>query len=552
MINFLTEHKKIIFVILIVFIFLASFFVHYSIYRIKGNVHTLYFNLLVARNWSQTGQVAYESNENVVLSTDMIKTEGVPNNPGNKLTFILYGLLFRYVGFYPDLPIFVSFALSSLVAVLFFLIISRIYAWKVGLIAAFLAILAPFSLPASYLVANHEWALFFLMVATFFYLWPRQRKLGFLLMTGLFLGLSAAAKNSYFIAFIPFLITDFWLARVNVKKAILRSAILAVTFCLVVIPLTFVGGNVYLSDVFGLPNNYTESASVFSHLFPDAYTYHYDQADYLKNLLDSQDKSFGNQFRFWGDSSSFLKEYGVPVAFMQTQIIMRVYSAWIYFKGLFLSLIVFGGLLTWFFIFLGTSELRARKNKLIILFSGSFLFFWFLILVLLRTSNYVHLAIISFPVSLVVALGIEKLAIVLSGTVSFKGLTKKSLEFIIIFIFIIVFAQISWWDIRELSLDFSLRGNIIRIAEAHQNSCSPGKKEIIATDYSSDVLAYYTNCSFVYFAPATLAKLADKKEIESVFEMYGVSGYLGYDVQTTELVKKNVRGLKEYDWFEGI
>ncbi len=44
----------------------------------------------------------------------------------------------------------------------------------------------------------------------------------------------------------------------------------------------------------------------------------------------------------------------------------------------------------------------------------------------------------------------------------------------------------------------------------------------------------------------------DKKEIESVFETYGVSGYLGYDAQTTELVKKNVRGLKEYTWFEGI
>jgi hypothetical protein len=552
MINFLTERRKIIFVILIVFIFLTSFSVHYFIYRIKGHVHALYDSLLVARNWSQTGQVTYESKDNVVLSVDMIKTDGVPNNLGNKLTFLLYGLLFRYVGFYPDLPIFISFALSSLVAVLFFLILSRTHTWKVGLIAAFLAILAPFSLPASYLVANHEWALFFLMVAALFYFWPRQRKLGFLLMAGLFLGLSAAAKNSYFIAFIPFLITDFWQERTNVKKAILRSAILVVTFCLTVIPVTFIGGNVYLSDVFGLPNNYTESASVFSHVFPDAYTYHYDRADYIKNLLDSQDKSFGNQFRFWGDWSSFLKEYGVPVTFMQTQIITRVYSVWIYSKGLFLSLIVFGGLLTWFFIFLGISELRTRKNKLIILFSGSFLFFWFLILVLLRTSNYVHLAIISFPVSLLVALGIEKLAMVLSGTVNLKGLAKKSFKFIVVFVFIIVFAQISWWDIRELSLDFSSRGNIISIAKAHQNSCPPGNQEIIATDFSAVVLAYYTNCSFIYFAPATLVKLADKEEIESVFEMYGVSGYLGYDAQTTELVKKNVSGLKEYTWFDGL
>ncbi|TSD02225.1 MAG: hypothetical protein Athens071424_163, partial [Parcubacteria group bacterium Athens0714_24] len=271
-------------VILLFIIFLSSFSVHYFIYLSRGFIPGEYYNLLVSKNWAETGRLSYESAENVVLSVENVVSQGTPTNLGNKLIFFLYGFLFRLFSFQPEIPLYTSFILYSLAAIFIFLIARRIFDWKAGLIIAFLNIVAPFSLPATNKIGHHEWAWLFLVLATFFYFWPKERKTKNLILTGLFLGLSTAAKNSFFVAIPAFLFLEIWEYRRAVKMGFLKAGILFFVFLIFSAPFMFIGGNSYLSQMLGFANNYSPSFSGFGHLFPDAYTFHYDKENFLKNI----------------------------------------------------------------------------------------------------------------------------------------------------------------------------------------------------------------------------------------------------------------------------
>ena len=546
MTDFFAGHKKVTLIVLAGLIFLTSFFVRYGLYRVKGFVSTTQFNLIIARNWAQTGLLSYENKDNVVLSSKLVKSDGVPTNLGNKLNFYIYGLLFRYFGFQPNLPMYASFILNSLASVLFFFIIYRIYSLRVGLTAALLSALAPFSLPASNAVGNNEWAVFFLAVAALVFFWPKERKILSLALAGLFLGLSAAVKNSFFIAFLPFVILEFWPAGGLTKRSFLNSVVISLVFLAVVLPLFFIGGNVYLTEMLGATNQYEDSFAVVGHLFPDSYTFHYDRDGFLKDHVASLGHASGGWFQFWGDQGAFLEEFGYKVGFFRAEIITRLYSAWIYFKGLFLSLITFGGLLTWFFMVLGIIELREKKEKPLILFCASFLATWILVLIFLKTSNFAQLSIISLPVSLLAAVGLDKLARSLSVTVDLWWLSTKKIEAAVIIIFLVVFVQISWWDIRELSLGFDSAKRTIETIKSQPWPCQAEKQGVVLAGIGADWLNYYADCSSIHLAPQTIKKLTDENKLNSVLRQYGIVAYFGYDEQTTEIIRRNTSGLSEY------
>ena len=128
----MTRHQNFRLIFLITIIFFSSLLVHYFLYWHWGFVHTEYFNLVIARNWAQTGQLSFENQLNVILSTGDVKEQGVPTDLGNKLTYFIYGLLFKILGFNPLLPLHVSFILYSLAAVCVFLIGWRLFGEGVG------------------------------------------------------------------------------------------------------------------------------------------------------------------------------------------------------------------------------------------------------------------------------------------------------------------------------------------------------------------------------------------------------------------------------------
>lgn len=516
-------------------IFFFSLGSRYFVYYRKGIVQTQYYNLLIARNWAQTGNLSYESADNIVLSTETIASRGMPTNFGNKLTFFLYGFLFRVFGFHPTLPMHVTFFLYALSSVFIFLIVKKKTDLKTGIIAALLFNLAPFSLPFSQIVGSHEWAWFFLVLAAFFFFWPEEKKLKHLILVGLLLGLSAAAKNSFFVAMPPFVLLEFWQNRKNGKKAVMGFSVMSAVFLFIAAPFFFVGGNIYLSELFGAPNRYSESSAVFGHMFPDPYTFHYDKEAFLKNHIANYGNAPGGQFQFWGDQAGFLEEYGFKVGFIKEELITRLYSVWVYLRG-FLSLVVFGGFFTWFLLGVGVQELLKRKNYSFVFFSAAFFVSWFLFLVFLKTSNYAQLLILSLPLIFLAAAGVSRLSEFFSEQTSVCVAT----------LLLLFFFQISWWSLRELSLGSGSTRAAIKLAGTEEITNSINRRGTTATGWPVDLLVYYADRDFVYFAPDTIKKLAGKKELSNAFKKYDITGYLGFDAQTSELIKTNTNNLKEY------
>jgi len=543
LIQYFKTHQKISLAVILLVIFLVCFATHFFIYKSNGYAHTEYYNLLLARNWAQTGLVSFESNENVVLSSTALITRGANASLGNKLTWLLYGILFRLFGFHPNLPLYTSFILYSLAAVGIFLLAWRLFGLKIAAIAAGLNILAPFSLPNSITIGYQEWGLIFLVAAALIYFWPQQRTIKHLIITGLLLGLSVAARNSFFIAFFPFLALEFWSARADLKAAIKKSLILSAIFLVVTIPFILIGGNTYLNLELYLPKGDSgyESSIVFNHFFPDPYTFHYDREDFLKNIYDNANLYPGGQAGFLRDTGLFLPEYGASISFWQKEIVTRIYSTWIYFKGLFLSAVVFGGLLTWLFIFIGLADLKKRKSSLVF-FATSFFVFWLAILIVLRTANYQLLLILSLPLTLVTGVGVWRVAQALAKIVPIKKLSKEELSLITAAVILVFFAQLSWWSLRELFGNGTEEPNIFRLAQAQQNKNPFDKQGVTAVGWSNVApteLAYYFDRNFINFVPQTVQKLAAEGKLNQVFKNYNITGFIGYDEQLTNIINKN-------------
>lgn len=547
MIEYFKLHSKTGLVILMFLIFLASFGVHYFIFWSKGFVQTEYYNLLLARNWAQTGQIAYESKENVILSMQNIETQGMPANLGNKLTFFLYGGLFKIFGFYPDLPLYLTFILYSIGAVFIFLIGWWLFGWQIGVIAALLAVFAPFVLAPSNTIGYHEWAFLFLVLAAFFYFWPNQRKFVHLALVGIFLGLMVAAKNSFFVAVFPFLFLEFWQQKFT-KVGFLNSGIIFIFFLALAAPFVFGGGNVHLAK--NLSEAQYEPSAIFDDFFPDAYIFNYERNSFLDNLLANPEQYPGGEFNLWGKFGAGFSRYGHAVNFWRTQIIPRLFSTWIYFKGLFLSIVIFGGLFTWLLIFVGVSDLLKKKNYFFLTFATSFFIFWLFGLVALRTSNYSQFLILSLPAVFLIALGIKKIAEFVSQTAEIKRISRQFLAVIAAAVLLVFFAQISWWSLRELYANAGPEKMMFQFVHAPQNKNRFDEKGMTAVGWNKVgplMLAYYLDHNFIYFAPETIQKLAAEEKLSQIFKNYNITGFIGYDYQLTDLINKNTGNkLKNY------
>ncbi|MFH0852564.1 MAG: glycosyltransferase family 39 protein [bacterium] len=548
--KFLKENKIARVIILVAVIFLFSFFAHYFVYRAIGLTSTSYFNLLVSRNWSENNSFAYENANGAVLSLEAVKTQGVGAELGNKLTFLLYGLLFRTTGFHPDLPIFVSFFIYSLCAVILYFIASRHFRREIALTAAFLAILAPYALPFSNAAGTQEWAYLFLTIASFIYFWPKDRKIIYLLLAGLFLGLSAAAKNNFIVAFPAFLVLEFLAQRKNLKIALQRCFWFGLSFLLVAFPFFLIGGNSYFGVMLGVNQSPNEPSYIYGYVFPDPYTFYNKRQEFLREVyVQNQGISLIKQFSFWGDFGMFFKDYGVSIGFFKSEIVTRAFSAWMYFKGLFLSLIVFGGAFSWLLIFLGGQELWRQKKHNWFVFGLSFIVSWLAILTFLKTSNFAHLAVLNLPASIFLALGISRIAKLAAEHFDLEQKSAKMIMGGVTAVLVFFFFQISWWNLHEAYANPGQTRQILAFARNEENKNLFGKNGVTVVGWASEMpeaLAYYLDRNFIYFAPSTIKKLAAKNELKQVFKKYGITSFAGYDKELTEIITENTNNeLKE-------
>src|SRR3989338_7418737 len=105
-------YKKIILSLLIFVFSIVAYY--YPVYKKGYPPGADHQNLIEARNFALAGTYNLESSNGILLSSKNVSQLGSEKGIFNPLTPIIYGHIFKYFGFKPNLPLYVSIVLFSL------------------------------------------------------------------------------------------------------------------------------------------------------------------------------------------------------------------------------------------------------------------------------------------------------------------------------------------------------------------------------------------------------------------------------------------------------
>ncbi|MFH1456762.1 MAG: hypothetical protein ABIF17_01455 [Patescibacteria group bacterium] len=510
--------KKNIKILIIVFIlFIVSMAVHYYPVYKKGYSFGIYANnLILARNFAETGEFKIESSENIILSSDLVKDKGIEYNPGNELTYMIYGYVFKYFGFNENMPLYFSIILWALSGTILFFLIKKLFNLKVAVIFGVVDIFLPVLLQGVLLAGFYEWAILFFSIGLWFFFANKKVTLN-LIFAGFFLGLSILCRNAFAVSALVLVFFEFYRHK-NIKQLLY-----------LILPVILVAGL-----FFGNNNDYLAKQDLnfsnYGHLYPDPYTFHYEKDEYLQSIAGSSNSLF----------SEYLLKYGQKVS-LQNQVIMYLDSIRFYPKE-FIKLIVSGGPLIVLLMFLGLLYLFRDNKKMFKLFIF-WIAVWYVILVILKTNNWDHFIELRFLIVLLVALGVYYLFDFI-----FKLSIKNNFKYVILILIsgcvILHFIDCDKWMLHEEYNTSNMEAvtNFVQIIKK-QNLTN---QDVIALDYHPGVafaLNYYTNKNFVYFHPETIKKLLAENKLQFAFEKFGVTHIIGFDDNLISQVqlKSNVK-----------
>lgn len=540
-VNFIKNNQKLAVAISAGIVILASLPVYFYVYKSHGYLITRYDEVLLARNWSQTGFLSYENEKNTVIKSTDLAREGVPSTLGNKLTYYMYGYIFRWFNFSQSLPMYVAFSLYAISAALLFVLIRRLFGWELGLLSAGINLVAPFFLPYILSVGKTEFAYFFFTIGTLIYFWPvKNNKILKLILVAVFFALAVAARNSYFVAILPVAIMEFFFSGLNFRKRFKNAAILSVVYLLIAAPLAFLGGNSYIGLTLG--GQKFESFHILDHLYPDPYTYAVEKDEYIDRVIASKQNSpLMEKFAFWGDSGMFLETFGSkPVGFIKGYLIPIVFS-FVFYMRAFASLIVFGGGLVWLLVLFGAKKMHQDKTKKdFLLFSAVSLVCWYIALSITRTSNYSHYIMLIFPLAVLSAVGLLDLAKYIAGHFNLQGIKKMGLIIVFVIALLLPMAEISWWHMRDYFQNSSGEAAGEEFVKTHKAQDFPDSGTIAVGYFPKApvLLNYYFDKNFIYFNPDTIKKIILQNKLDSVFKEYGVVGYVGYEKDMVMIIEE--------------
>ena len=522
----------------IIFIFIClllfSTAIHFFPIWSKGHPFSICTeNLVVAKNLYLTGKYSIKNSKDILLSSTLIKSQGIPASTENKLTPLIYAKIFKIFGFNPWLPTKISILFYSLTGLILFTLAWRLFNLKLGLIFGLIFIFTPHISAYSVTGGSYEFALFFVSLALLFYFWDWKihsknwRTYFRLGLSSIFFALAFLCRNAFLLSFVPFVIYDFYKT-----KSLKRVTVF-------IIPFVILAGAVLIPDFLaGYPHKYLgkyigQKAEMFGwdgHCFPDPYTYYFEREEYVNKVRDTAR----------GDVASHLLKYGHKLSF-KSKVLIYIDSIKYYIKKFF-RLITFGGPIMIAFMFVGLFYLFKQRRNLFNLFTF-WLTFWFLVLIYKKTSNYNHFLEVSFPLILLSSLGIYQFFKYLNTTLSISQ-NKKYL--FISFLFITILAHLiiaNKWAFHE-------RYNTSKIDKVLSFVKAIEKEQLSITDVVAinihpsfmEELNYFTDKNFIYFSSETIENLLDKNKLQYAFNKFGVTKIIGYDkdlttriIQTTEV-----------------
>jgi hypothetical protein len=521
---FLIMKKKYL-ILLIISVFFVSVAVRYwPIYHKGYSNGLLADNLILARNLSFANKYSIENSQNVILSSSLIKKEGISASTHNELTPIIYGKIFGFLGLNLKTPLYVGILLYSITTVLLFFLVLKLFGLKIALIFSGIDIFIPFVLAGSVWLGFYEWGMFFFVIGISIYLLKEKASIWRLLSSSLFLGLAALARNAFLISFVLLTLYDFYANFIyekdwkQIKQWILPATKRIFVFTLPVILLF--GGVMLMDRAQDRTNAYLNAAEAGynGHLFPDPYTYHFEKETFISQIKNTAQ----------GDQLSALISYGYV---RSLKAIIKIYFTSIkYYITAFTRQPSLGGSLVLFFLVLGAVFLY-RRNKKLFVFSASWIILLFLVLIALRTSNDDHFLEIRFPLVLLISLGIFGTLSWLRGVIQNRK-THIVLTVAILLVLLVHLIQSDKWRFHEDYENSNMEKRIVLVNAIKERGILNKEKDIIAVgidDNTPAILNWYTDLSYIYFSPETVGKLLKENKLQWAFDQFGVTGAAGYD-----------------------
>ncbi len=532
--NLFNQWKHFLFItIFLLVVFILAIGIWYSPILFKGySPSAPSADSILAHNLYENNFYSVENNINIVLSSSLVKDEGILSAKGNKLTPLLYSKMFDFIG----LPqanhlILFSIFINALVLVIFTGLIFHLFNFKTAFVFSLVYILLPFNWQSPYFISSYEFALLFLSLFFFLFFYGLKNKYNYICLpiSGIFLILACLSRESLFLI-APFLLLFLWFKK---QKKPLFYIFIPFMIIFAIFWLPNVAHNSYLQlfTTHVSEQNKGTDFSYYGHIYPDPYTYHFGQEEFLTDL---QNKIDNNEIVLMEELYKIkrLKNMGIVdiSLFDRARIGLTISSRHIF---RFVSLEDTGGPFILFLIFLGLYSLR-QKNK----YLYQFFIYWIISTIFLMSFIVLvgrnHLIDFNWAITLLISLGLIFLIKLFSNYFNLKK--KKQVFLYIALLFIVIYHlilvnHVAWSRIYDNSHSLMIQSYGQEIKKLNIND-----KDIIAVGLDSVSvysLNYLTNKSVVIFRSETVADLLEDNKLDWAFEQFGVKYILGYSDELT-------------------
>ncbi|MDD5032962.1 MAG: hypothetical protein PHC85_02525 [Candidatus Pacebacteria bacterium] len=535
-------------VLFFVLIFCFSFFVWYSPVLLKGYApYKIKDSILLARNIEISGVYGYENGKNVILAPSLAKDSAEQSLAGNRLTAFLYSRVFSALGFLsPGQLVLFSIFLNSSALVVFSIIVSRLFGFKLTALFSSLYVLAPFNWQQIYSIGSYEFAIFFVSLFFAFFILGRDNKREnfFLAVSGIFLALAVMAKEAFFLL-IPLVFLYLWFSR---GRRFVAPFLVPLILILSVfyVPSFFKkdGGNVYSKLFFAGSNQEKKFLDFenYGHLYPDPYTYHFEKGEFLKNYKEQIENT-----GFFGSlqMKKVLANVGERGVGIGERFFLGCSLAFGHMEY-FLSLEKGGGPFFLFFAILGLFFVLKKRDRELYRFS----LFWTLgtlsLLSFVVLASRTHMVDFCWLLPLLSSLGVFYLLSVFKEQSGFSGKKFYSLSFFLIFVSLF---NLYLANRLAFGLIYGETNSVLKIEDyARRMKDEKTEKDITAVGFGlqdSSALNYLSEKSLVIFNPETVERLIEENKLKEAFDYFEVDYVLGYNDVLSEKIFES-SGIKSF------
>lgn len=483
----------------------------------------------IARNIYKTGVFSLENEQNVFLSSSVVKEKGEIAASGNKLTAYLYARVFKVTGILGPNDLVVASIIFNLLSLLVFsFIILRLFGLKIAGLFSLAYILMPFNWQQIYSLGSYEFGVLLLSLFFLFFILGRDKKneAAFVLASGIFLALAALSREVFFLL-IPILPVYFWFSQ---KRKLIIYFLIPIIIMLSVFyfPALFKGdGDNYIKHFFAGPDKKEEFVdfNFYAHLYPDPYVYHFERDEFLANYNEKIEKT---GFLESLQMKKVLANLGERSIKLHERFLLGLVLLFSHISKFF-SLELMGGPFVLFFSLVGLIYLKTRDKQLY-----KFSLYWvlgtiFLLSFVVMVSRS-HLIDFNWLIPLLASLGVFYLLEIFLEKLVLSY--KKSAALFLFLCLVVLYSLLTanhvvfgklYDDPTQLKMEtYAEKIKKSNVLDANVIALGLNSKEILT-------LNYLTDKSMVVFAPKTIEKLIEQNKLKKAFDDFGVRYILGYD-----------------------